>query len=235
MGTRASQRGGWRHGSHGGRFKPGGDEMRWDPTPQKPQPQKGSGPESQSKPPLSVWALWGGGPGPGWALGRDLQCPILHHIDSSCELIPLVSPGAPQLNQCHWPDHVTCTANSIWRYHSRDDTTRDTQVYQREHDAEHSCKAVMSSVVMLLVSVQCARAAVLREATADPEGCFSPCMCPSACTSGMQHPLRMSPSPSHESPTTTSLPVIAAHLPGSPRLPVCLPACFRTKEASQLY
>lgn len=27
-----------RQGSHGARFKPARDEMRWDPTPQKPQP-----------------------------------------------------------------------------------------------------------------------------------------------------------------------------------------------------
>lgn len=33
-----SQRGGWRHGSHRGRFEPGDDEMRWDPALQKPQP-----------------------------------------------------------------------------------------------------------------------------------------------------------------------------------------------------
>lgn len=30
--------GGGGHGGHGGSFRPGGDEMRWDPTLQKPQP-----------------------------------------------------------------------------------------------------------------------------------------------------------------------------------------------------
>ncbi|KAI4829799.1 hypothetical protein KUCAC02_001464 [Chaenocephalus aceratus] len=84
MGTRASQRGGWRHGSHGGRFKPGGDEMRWDPTLQKPQPNQ---PDELSRKAAALKAS-------------------LSHLS-------LVSPGAPQLNQCHWPDHVTCTANSM--------------------------------------------------------------------------------------------------------------------------
>ena len=51
--------------------------------------QKGSGPKSQSKPPghwcghCGAWA----GSGQSWAVGRDLQCPIIQHIDSSCELI----------------------------------------------------------------------------------------------------------------------------------------------------
>ncbi|TNN86681.1 hypothetical protein EYF80_003149 [Liparis tanakae] len=53
MGTRASQRGGWRHGRHGGCFKPGGDEMRWDPTLQKPQPLV-----YQLGPPQFNWCHW---------------------------------------------------------------------------------------------------------------------------------------------------------------------------------
>ncbi|CAB1435814.1 unnamed protein product [Pleuronectes platessa] len=88
-----SQGGGWRHGSHRGRLEPVDDEMRWDPTLQKPQPDQ---PDELSR------------------KGSDPKA-SLSHQDTGVDTV------GPELG-----------------------------------------------------------------ATTDPEGCFCPCMCPSACTSRVQ-------------------------------------------------
>lgn len=63
-------------------------------------------------------------------LCRDVMC--------FCLPTALLSPGAPpQLNYCHWFNHVTCTANNIWTQQCWDNNTlmlhyRSANVYAKQ-------------------------------------------------------------------------------------------------------